>query len=350
MSTPSAISDRILLTNNGLTEEKHRGDAKLLVNTTIQSVILITICTIGLVANSCAFLVIVKSNIIKVSTGIYLAFLSVFDNLTLVIHLLETFLNVSKISSFACKLIKVVRLSALTISCNILVTMTVERCYIITNPYKPNPTRKQAATIATVSVFVITLVNSVLIGTISGLTTPSVGTNLDKMSSFNNASKDRIFPPDFGTKTVCTFLPQYEDFYRKVFGLTIFLTKLVSPLIVLLCNLIIISYLRKKNTVVPLNSVSGMNQDKRITKMLIIVSLSFSMFVLPQGFYLALGQFFYEHISEAVANDNPAWQTVSCWYLLNHSLNFFQYILSGKKFREESKNAFKSIINIFRRN
>ncbi len=341
--------------NNGFIQEKNAGISESPGNTIIQikTIIVIAICTLGLAANSCAFIVVVKSNIIKISTGVYLAFLAVFDNLSLFMYLLRTFSDLHTLSSLACKVINAAHLSMLTISCNILVTMTIERCHIIINPYKPNPTRKQATTIATVSAIIILLACSIQVGTITGLYTPPVGRTLSNMSSFNNADNathDHILPIT-GTVKVCAILPQYMGYYRKVFNpIYMGLTKLVSPLLVLLCNAIIILYMRKKNTVVPLNAVSGVNQDKRITKMLIIVSLSFTMFVLPQGMYLLLAAFFYEHISEAVGQDNPAWQTILCWYLLNHSLNFFQYILSGKKFREESKNAFKSIINMFKRN
>ena len=101
--------------------------------------------------------------------------------------------------------------------------------------------------------------------------------------------------------------------------------------------------------VVPLNAVN--QQDKRVTKMLIIVSFCYVVFTLPTGIYVA--SYLYNNSMTSrvgIEQKDPAWQVLSAWNLLNHCLIFFQYIMSGKKFREESKTAFNAIVASFRLN
>ncbi len=71
--------------------------------------------------------------------------------------------------------------------------------------------------------------------------------------------------------------------------------------------------------------------------------------------YLHWQESMWHHISimtsrVGIEEEDPAWQVLSAWNLLNHCLIFFQYIMSGKKFREESKTAFNAIVASFRLN
>ncbi len=312
----------------------------------IQTIALITICSIGLGANSCALLVLLKSSIIKSTTGIYLSFLAVFDNLVLVTQLVYSFSHVVHLSNFACKLFWMLRIPVVTISNHIVVTMTIEKCYVLVNPYKTKPTRKQALIVATASVTIITLVSAIQAGITHGLVSAPV--DRDFINSSVNVTVDNNFPMIGNEKTVCGVLPQYEEFSQKVLSVvSMVFIRTLAPVIVIICNLIIIKSLRKHaNQVAPLNATSTINNDKRITKLLIIISLCFAVLTLPSSIYILLAPYFYDDLSNAVATESPAFQVVLDCLLINHSVNYFLYIMAGKTFRKEALAAFKSLFTI----
>ncbi len=316
----------------------------------IQTVALIAICSIGLGANSCALFVLFKSSIIKSTTGIYLSFLAVFDSLVLVTQLVFSFSNIINLSNFACKLFWVVRVPVITISCCIVVIMTIEKCYILLNTYKPKPTRKQALKIATTSVVVVTLVLGMQMGMMSGLVSLPVDGTLSNSSNYVN-TLDNNFPMIGNETIICDILP-HKVYSQQLFRLiSIVFTRMVAPIIVIICNIIIIKSLRNHAAqVVPRNATSTVKSDKRITKLLIIVSLCFAVLVLPSSFYILTLGLFYDNVAEAVDPKSPVFQVVRGCLLLNHSINYFLYIVASKTFRKEAMVAFKSLFNIFERN
>ncbi len=319
----------------------------------IQTVV-ITICSIGLGANSCAFFVLLKSSIDKSTTRIYLTFLAVFDGLVLATQLIFSFSDVINRSIIACKLFWMVRVPVITISCYILVIMTVEKCYVLVNTYKVKPTRKQALKIATTSVVVITLVLGTQLGITHGLVSlPNDGTS---GNSSNYVALENNFPMIGNETIICDVLPQHKVYSNRLFSLiSLVFTRMVAPIIVIICNLIIIKSLRKHATqVAPLNATSNVN-DKRITKVLIIVSLCFALLVIPSSLYMLyilILRSFYDNVAEAEAVDpqSPLYQVVMDCLLINHSINFLLYIMSSKTFRKEAVEAFKSLFNICVRN
>ena len=352
MSAPtSAVNEITTFPGIENIQDIQREDKNIPTDTIIQTVVVITICGIGLGANSCALLVLLKSSIIKSSTGIYLAFLAVYDNLFLVAHLIYSYSYLFRLSQLTCKLFSAAMVSITTISCYILVIMTVEKCYVLTNPYKTKPTQKQALTVATVSVITITLLLAIPTGITHGLTPLSVDQTFSN-SPFSDVADNNNFPTTVNEKIVCGVLPQYENFSEKVFfPILVLLTRLLAPLIVIICNLKIIIYLRKHAIqVAPLNATSNPNNDKRITKLLMTVSLCFVLLITPSGIYVILIPYFYDDITEALDPDNPAYQAVVDCLLINHSINYFLYIIASKTFRKEAKAVFKSRLSIFVRN
>ncbi len=277
MSIPSTISEKTLSADIEGIQDIQAEDKDIPISTIIQTVVVITICSVGLGANSCTLLVLLKSSIIKTTTGIYLTFLSVYDNLVLVAHLLYVFSEIFQKSNLACKLMSMTLVSVQIISCHILVTMTIEKCYVLVNPYKPKPTQKQAFTTAAASVIIISLVTSIQMGIMSGVTTLPLDRPLSN-STFNDPT-DNNFSAINDEKTVCTFLPQYEDYGQKVFHPILLLhSRLLSPAIVIICNLIIIINLKKHAMqVAPLNATvnATANKDKRITILLIVSDARF---------------------------------------------------------------------------
>ena len=334
-------------------QETQAEDDDIPMNMLIQTIVVITICSLGLGANTCAFFVLLKSSIIKSTTGIYLTFLSVFDNLVLITQLLHAFSDISNVSNVACKLFWIVRTAVLTISNHIVVTMTIEKCYILVNPYKPKPTRKQALTIATASVVILTLILAIHFSITTGLVTVPVDRTF-RNSSTNITDDNKVSMTGYKT-TACDILPQYTHYTQNpIRVISVLIMRLHAPAIVLICNLIIILYLRQHamqvGPMITVNATANPQNDKRITKLLLIVSLCFAILTLPSTMYFLIVSYFNENISDAVALDNPAYFVVMSCLLVNHSINYILYIMGSKTFRKEAQVAFNSLLTICVRN
>ncbi len=319
------------------TQKIEADDRDFPMNLIVQTVAVITICSLGLGANCCALLVLLKSSIIKSTTGIYLSFLAVFDGLVLVTQLVDTCSDIPQWSDFTCKLFYMVHTPVTAISSHIVVTMTIEKCYVLVNPYKPKPKRKHALTIAIVSAIVISLIISTQAGIIFGLSPlPS-----DEIDTVNNVTGN----PNFyavDTEIVCAVLPNQSYYEKVIFPINVLLWRLVPSITVIVCNVTIGIFLRKQATqVAPMNATHTMN-DKRITRLLIIVSLCFVLLTLPLPLYGALIPILYENIAEGFAPDNVIYQVVKICLLINHSINFLLYIMASKSFRKEAQMVFKS--------
>ncbi len=322
-------------------------------NMLIQTIVVITICSLGLGANTCAFFVLLKSSIIKSTTGIYLTFLSVFDNLVLITQLLHSLSDTSNVSNVACKLFWIVRAAVFTISNHIVVTMTIEKCYVLKNPYKPKPTRKQALTIATASVVIITLILAIHVGITRGFVTVLV----DRMfsNSSTNITEDNEFHMTRYKTTACNILPQYTQYTQNPLRvISVLIIRLHAPAIVIICNLIIIIHLRQHamqvGPMITVNATSNPQNDKRITKLLLIVSLCFAILTLPSSIYFLIVSYSNENISDDVALDNPAYFVIVGCLLVNHSINYILYFMSSKTFRKEAQVAFNFLLTICVRN
>ncbi len=70
---------------------------------TIHLIIITTVCSIGLVENACALVVIFNSSMIRITSGVYLCFIALFDNFVLAFHLMVTYSNLIHSSDFLCK-------------------------------------------------------------------------------------------------------------------------------------------------------------------------------------------------------------------------------------------------------
>ncbi len=312
-------------------------------NLVAQTVAVITICSLGLGANSCAILVLLKSSIIKSTTGIYLSFLAVFDGLVLVTQLVDTCSDIPQWSNFSCKLFYMVHIPATVISSHILVTMTIDKCYVVVNPHKAKPKRKHALAIAIVSVIAITLITSTQAGIIFGLSPLSH----DEIHTFNNATRNPNLDA-VDTEIVCAVLPHQSYFEKVFFPINVLLWRVVPSITVIVCNVTIGIFLQKQAMqVAPMNATHTMNFDKRITRLLIIVSLCYVLLTLPLPIYGALIPVLYENIAKGFAPDNVIYQIVKGCLLINHSINFVLYIMASKTFRKEAQMVFKSFFGGF---
>ncbi len=158
----------------------------------------------------------------------------------------------------------------------------------------------------------------------------------------NNASLYNITNNDsrYGYVRLCTILPEYISYFRTIYlPINLVLWRLISPMMVLICNISIIIYLVRRHSV-PGNASSTHVHDKRVTRVLLLVSGCFVALILPSGVYISLIPFMYrEDFSQAFTPDNLAFQMISNCTLINHSVNLLLYICTGSKYRQEAKAA-----------
>ncbi len=113
-----------------------------------------------------------------------------------------------------------------------MVTLTIERCHIIINPYKPKPTRKHALIVATVSAIIV-LVISIQAGFMYNLSTSPMHHTVDNMVPFYNLTDNQSLSVA-GSERICKIAPGYEEYFQKVYGPTmLLLLKLIDPIIVI---------------------------------------------------------------------------------------------------------------------
>ena len=198
--------------------------------------------------------------------------------------------------------------------------MTCERCYVITNPYSmiSNETlRKRAFQI-------------ILLITIFGIC----------LYIHHSVTYDNIAFPrstDISTNQTyyyrCSYKRKFQYFGLKIFSwihLSAFCA--LPATVIFICNVIIIIFMLKylRNKDMKRSKSKNLDGTSKLTTMLLINSFFFLLTTLPIVSYFYL----------AKQLDIIVWESVRALNLLNYSCNFFIYLLSGKKFRDEAKKLF----------
>ncbi len=148
----------------------------------------------------------------------------------------------------------------------------------------------------------------------------------------NGSFFDKALSKVTNNRTVCAPLLQHSIYLKTVFipgDLIIF--RMLVPIAVANVN------------------TNQSNQEKKITRLLVVVSLCYVLFTVPKGIYFLLIPHLYDDVSEAISGRNPVFQVVNNLFLLNHCTNLYLYLLSSKTFREETKLVFKPLCNILSR-
>ncbi len=327
-------------------DQNPAGDLPFTDNTSkIETISIITLCSIGLASNSCAFVLILKTSLFKNTNGVYLAFISVLDNLCLIFHSIPR--QIWLTNNFSCDKMWILTILLPRLSWHVLVWMTIDRCYNLVNTYKPNTERRSAFTISTVVICLTTAVYLMLLWNTHGIATISNDGHSSAIRG-NGSFFDKALPKATNNRTVCEPLPLFRVYMISVFlpgDLIIF--RMFVPITVVICNVIIIVHLKKNSTVAPVNvNTTQSNQDKKITRLLVVVSLCYVLFTVPKGIYFLLIPHLYDDVSEAISGRNPAFLVVNNLFLLNHCANLYLYLLSSKTFRDETKLVFKTLWNI----
>ncbi len=294
----------------------------------------ITFTTIGLIGNILIMAITVNRGLIKDGLWTYIICLAVSDSLVLITVFIYEFsfqkaylgIDLTK-SDFLCKLIPSCAIF-IRISHYILGCMTWERFLIIYNPYRSPPTPKRAVIV----VLIITVI-------IAGILFPVYFV-------FIHVAEIAI-PVANITIKLCAVNEEYAEMYQKALNVDIFIN-LVFPIIMILSaniGIIIILIKRARNKSIN-RAVAKITSDIRVTYMLIFVSLFFILTVSPLALFMnVLWRLFYDSLQEGFNKhrDSIGYSIIVALNLFTYSGNLFLYLISGQRFRRETKLFFSGM-------
>ena len=211
--------------------------------------------------------------------------------------------------------------SSLMCSTYILISMTFERFYSITRPLKAvtfNTTKK--ARIIIVCIYFITFAFCIPI--------LFVATNDGDFCIINRYASETVL----------------GEMYH---WLTEILTFIFPFVALLSMNIVIIHTLRKRSLLKLLESTEGQNSktkhsEKQVYTMLLLVTFVFLILNVPLRAVVYYLNFASGDTSIFYVGLHLFYQIGDTSYVTNHGINFFLYVMSGKKFRTDLRNLFFS--------
>ncbi len=285
---------------------------------------------IGLVANSFSFLIIVKQGLIQSGVWLYLATLAITDSLALIMIGIYDFSkppfnilgNMQNNNDILCKFLANFAYLWSFVSNYIVTFMSVERALVITNPYRVPPGQKRAA------ISVLIVAGIILIG--------------DTSFVFNTYG---VVTFDAFNLKICTVLEKYQNIATYFLLMDVVIYGGIPIILTVSANFCIIVSLNKRHRNGELNRVHKNSQkDVNITIMLCVNSLIFVITTTPLIVYFLAWDYFYTSYEEALAFDSIGLTIINCLVMMNHSCNFFAYVLTGEIFREKAALFFRGII------
>ena len=216
--------------------------------------------------------------------------------------------------------------SCLLCSTYLLIAMTFERFYSIIRPHK-------AASFNTVGRAKITIVCTYALCFSYSLPFLFIGSHNGRLCIPNRFASDNV----------------WGELY---YWLTEILTFIFPFISLLIMNSVIIYTLRKRSEQDMLVSVrennnscqnvKRKNTEKQIFTMLLLVTFVFLAFNTPTHLLVFYLNFSSGNIPQYFAGLHLFYQIGEKSHFTNHGVNFFLYVMSGKKFRADLKNLFVS--------
>ena len=285
---------------------------------------------IGIVGNTLSFLVMIKPNNRKMSTCIYMAAISINDNLMMCLcfhTLLIVGLKIQGWHNLQCKLAAVLVLYALQNTTLQIVAMTIDKYIAIKWPHMAaaySTPRRAKLIIAGLSVFAL-IYNSphfLLTLVVEGQCfTYAVESPMTKMYSWFSFVLNAVFPFTILIYMNCVIVKTVQQ-SRKMFG-----------------N-------KNRSTTTGTTTNQGMetrqttmkNAEKQLTIMLLLVTTLFLILLCPTYIRFIYVAFVKRDTPLEYANSMFLYQITSKLYATNSGINFLLYCLSGQKFRSELKD------------
>ena len=276
---------------------------------------------IGLVGNTLSFLVMIKPNNRKMSTCIYMAAISVSDNIMMYICLHVFLIDVIKTHKWhhmECKFKNLIAFVALQSCTFLILAMTIDKYIAIKWPHKAATySTPRRAKITAASLFVCSIVYNI----------PHLF-----LSSF------------MGDMCVAYGI---DSLITRVYSWFSFVFNAIIPFILLIyMNFVIVKTVRKSRKSFGDNDrTTGMdsrqkamkNAENQLTIMLLLVTALFLILLCPtyvRFIYLAFAD---PSTPLEYANQILIFQITIRLYMTNSAINFFLYCISGKKFRNDLK-------------
>ena len=274
---------------------------------------------VGLIGNSLSFIVMIKPNNRKMSTCIYMAAISINDNLLMLLcfhDYLVSSLQMHKWNLIECQLIGVVFLFALQNCTYLILAMTVDKYIAIKWPHKaaaystPGKTKWIVVGLC-ICVFIYNIPHFFLSRVIGGQ----------------------------------CFAYSVDKLITKVYSWFSFVLNVIIPFTLLIhMNYVIVKTVRNSRKMYIANgmrkrSATMKSAESQLTIMLLLVTTLFFILLCPtyiRFIYLLLTE---QDTPRQYAVSMFLYQVTSKLYTTNSGINFLLYCISGQKFRNDLKEV-----------
>ena len=291
------------------------------------------IVAIGTVGNFLTLVTVTSRQCKKSSFTVYLGALAIFD--TLVLYTVGTQMwmrlvfgvNIADLGTFMCKWYFFTSFLFPQTSSWLVVALTVERTVGTYFPlqYKLiNRPRTGLLCVAVIFVFLLCLNSHLLYGS--------------EMK-------------DFGNVTLCYFFDDsYADFFFYYWARVDFCVYCILPItFIITANVAtVLRVIKSVRSGIRASSSASPDSIRQRTRYLLMVTLTVSItFVVlasPLSFWVALAPFVVEDLNTLTSQETILESVFYFLLFLNHSLNFFMYMVSGPRFRKELKAVVKGCV------
>ena len=320
----------------------------------INVICVLIVILIGLIGNSITAFVFLQSRFRINSSHVYLLSLALIDSSFLLIHFLEdtirtyesivdsilndnfnTFiksLNIVNSNDFICKLISYLRYVIRLISSFLIMAFTLQRLFVVYNPLKNKFKSKKSAWKTVFTIILISLVLNIWVPFLFQIRTNRFN---DKYCDNN----EKMFIQYFYLNIIYIFLIMILPIFVIIISNLLIINKTKNDEInrFNLLNSYSITYRNKRlNPKININlskRLSIVAHSKKVSGTLFIISATFCVLNIP---YLITWLFYYKYknfINVGIIAENYIFIAIKIselFHVLNFSVNFFIYSLSGK--------------------
>ena len=291
------------------------------------------IVIVGTIGNILSLLTVTNRHCRKSSFTVYLAVLAITDTAYLYVTVLSEWLANTFDIGFGsfwniwCKMAYFLSFLASHASSWLIVALTAERTFCT---YFPHKTKSVC----------VPRTGYIVVGTIIGVLL------LMNVHLLYAVQKSDV-KVNNTLSTICEIdVPGYETVYATIFAWVDFGVYFLLPVsFIVIANCATVVGVLKTNALTAALTAVNSNRMKRNRSLLIItllVSCAFVIFLSPVMILGVVMPDLYENTAFFQAEDNSIVYLIetilSNWAYLNHAVNFFLYILSGERFRQEFKN------------
>ena len=282
----------------------------------------LVIVVTGFVGNVLTLITMINRNCKKTSFTVILAALAIVDIVVLIGPLCRGWMrytfdfSIENSGTVWCRLIWYLVYAPAHISVWLVTALTAERTYSVYYPRKV-----KTVCVVKTGIIVVAIVVAILLVADAHL--------LFGFTLMENQNT-----------TACTFTNhRYEDFFYQVFTWIDLVIGFIAPAATIL-TLNIVTVVRFSNSSVALSEI---NKDKlrQLLRITSLISMTFIVLYLPGLIYQIIRPHIFETSADNWANETD--EVINTVFLnliyLSHAINFLLYVFSGKRFRNELRNA-----------